>query len=237
MKAIILAAGKGTRMKHLTVYLPKPMLTVKDKPVLGWVMEGLCTAGIKEFCIITGYLADSIEKYFGDGRARGIQIEYRRQATRDGTAHAAHLAKAFTGNEPFLLTYGDILVPPDNYKEMISVMATEKIAGVIGVLKHQELSQGGPVFFDRNSYVSNIAEQPSRFAPDSTRYIGGIYLLSPVFFEFTANLPKSARGEYEITGALAQMVNDGYRIKGCDLSGYWLDVGNPEALKKAQEIV
>ena len=76
MKAVILAAGKGTRMKELTNELPKPMLKVQGKPILEHIIDGLAAAGIREIFIVTGFRADVIENYFGDGRKRGVRIAY-----------------------------------------------------------------------------------------------------------------------------------------------------------------
>src|SRR5215470_4318153 len=109
MKAIILAAGKGTRMRELTQELPKPMLKVQGKPILEHIIDGLRTTGIGEFCVITGYRADVIENYFASGSRLGIQISYARQVVQDGTGKAPELAKSFVGADNFLLTYGDIL--------------------------------------------------------------------------------------------------------------------------------
>src|SRR5882672_10220747 len=118
MKAVILAAGKGTRMRELTNELPKPMLKVQGKPILEHILEGLIGAGIREVFIVTGFRADVIENYFGDGSRWHARIEYGRQMVQDGTGKAPELAKQFIGASTFMLTYGDILVPPDTYKQM-----------------------------------------------------------------------------------------------------------------------
>src|ERR1041385_7509330 len=105
MKAVILAAGKGTRMKELTSELPKPMLRVQGKPILEHIAEGLKSAGIRDIFIVTGWRAEVIEEHFGDGSEWGLQVEYGRQLVQDGTGKAPELAKAFVGADTFLLTY------------------------------------------------------------------------------------------------------------------------------------
>src|SRR6266545_3702515 len=85
MKAVILAAGKGTRMGELTQELPKPMLKVRGKPILEHIILGLAGAGIRNVFIVTGYRAETIESYFEDGRKLGVLIAYGRQAVQDGT--------------------------------------------------------------------------------------------------------------------------------------------------------
>ena len=119
MKAVILAAGKGTRMRELTNELPKPMLPVQGKPILEHILQGIISAGIREIFIVTGFRADAIENYFGDGSKWQARLAYGRQTVQDGTGKAPELAKDFVGSSPFLLTYGDILVKPETYAQMI----------------------------------------------------------------------------------------------------------------------
>src|SRR4051812_35749093 len=99
MKAVILAAGKGTRMRELTNELPKPMLKVAGKPILEHILEGLITAGIREFFIVTGFRAEVIEDYFQSGAGWGVTIKYGKQLVQDGTGKAPELAKEFVGHE------------------------------------------------------------------------------------------------------------------------------------------
>src|SRR2546430_15419654 len=103
MKAVILAAGKGTRMRELTNELPKPMLRVHDKSILEHILDGLLAAGIREIFIVTGFRADVIENYFGDGSKWHAHIAYGRQLIQDGTGKAPELAKDFIGSSAFLL--------------------------------------------------------------------------------------------------------------------------------------
>src|SRR5437588_6198005 len=110
MKAVILAAGKGTRMRELTNELPKPMLEVQGKPILEHILRGLAGVGIRDVFIVTGFRAEVVESYFGDGSRWGARIVYGRQTVQDGTGKAPELAREFIGGSPFLLTYGDILV-------------------------------------------------------------------------------------------------------------------------------
>src|SRR3954470_2751956 len=116
MKAVILAAGKGTRMRELTNELPKPMLKVQGKPILEHILSGLLGAGIRDVFIVTGFRADVIESYFGDGSKWKARIGYGRQMVQDGTGKAPELSKEFIGASPFLLTYGDILIEPQTYE-------------------------------------------------------------------------------------------------------------------------
>src|SRR6267378_1016660 len=101
MKAVILAAGKGTRMGELTNELPKPMLKVQGQPILEHILQGLLQAGIREVFMVTGFKAEVIENYFGDGVKWNAAIAYGRQQAQDGTGRAADIARSFVGDSPF----------------------------------------------------------------------------------------------------------------------------------------
>src|SRR5213079_1903484 len=114
-KAVLLAAGRGTRMRELTADLPKPMIKVRGKPILLHIIEGVQAAGIKDFLIVVGYYGDAVRSYFGDGTCFGLRIKYATQLVQDGTGRVVDLARDFVCEAPFLLSYGDILIDPANY--------------------------------------------------------------------------------------------------------------------------
>jgi UDP-N-acetylglucosamine diphosphorylase / glucose-1-phosphate thymidylyltransferase / UDP-N-acetylgalactosamine diphosphorylase / glucosamine-1-phosphate N-acetyltransferase / galactosamine-1-phosphate N-acetyltransferase len=256
-KAVILAAGRGTRMRDLTQELPKPMLEVPDpatgvpKPILQHIIEGLISVGIRKFCIVTGFRAEVIESYFKDGKEFGCEISYVRQVVQDGTGKAPELAKSFVGHDAFLLTYGDILVKPDTYKEMLARFAGQHstgtpFAGVITVTPGQDVTQGGLNFFCSEFCLQQIVEKPS--ATEVERYTregfitpgapvwynAGIYIFKPILFEFTAKLQKSPRGEYELTDAINALCKAGFKVAGLKIAGRWVDVRDPETLQQLQ---
>ena len=244
MKAVILAAGKGTRMRELTNELPKPMLEVAPgKPILEVILEGILAAGVQDVFIVTGFRADVIEKYFGDGSKWGARISYGRQEVQNGTGKAPELAAAFVGESPFLLTYGDILVPPITYKQMVERFKAGPFSGVITVTRGQDVTQGGLNFFDAQFCLERLVEKPSPVQLDRLRtegrlkpgepvwYNAGIYIFKPVLYEFTATLEKSQRGEFELTDAISTMVQSGHKLAGLEIAGRWVDVRDPDVLK------
>ena len=242
MKAVILAAGKGTRMRELTQELPKPMLRVHGRPILEHIIEGVKSAGITEFFIVTGWRAEVIEEYFGAGRRLGVSIQYGRQVVQDGTGKAPELAINFVGHDDFLLTYGDILVKPETYTEVLKRFREGPFAGVLTVTGSTDATTGGLMFFDKEFCLNRLVEKPSRVQVEQlTRdgwikpgqlvwYNAGIYLFQPRLFEFTARLEKSPRGEYELTDALTAMMNAGDKLAGFEIAGRWVDVRDPEVL-------
>ena len=249
MKAVILAAGKGTRMRELTNELPKPMLKVRGKPILEHIVTGLLGVGIRHFCIVTGWKAEVIESHFGDGRRLGAEIHYARQVVQDGTGKAPEVAKGFVGSDSFLLTYGDILVKPETYRRMLDRFASAAFSGLLTVTQGEDVTKGGLNFFDDQFCLTRLIEKPSAAQVEQLRaegwlkpgqpvwYNAGIYIFRPVVFDFTARLEKSPRGEYELTDAVSAMVTAGHRIAGCEIVGRWVDVRDPDvlaALEKGQ---
>jgi len=248
MKAVILAAGKGTRMKELTNEVPKPMLRVDGKPILQHIVEGLRdAANIREFCIITGWKAEVTENYFGDGAAFGALVSYARQVVQDGTGKAPELAKGFVGTDDFLLTYGDILVKPETYQRMRERFSEDEFSGLLTVTVGEDVTKGGLNFFDENFCLKRLIEKPSPAQLEQLRsegllkpgqpvwYNAGIYIFRPLLFEFTARLHKSPRGEYELTDAISAMVAAGHRITGLEIVGRWVDVRDPEVLAALEQ--
>src|SRR5436305_4123306 len=101
-KAVLLAAGKGTRMRELTSELPKPMIPVRGQPILRHIVDGLRAAGVTHFQVIVGWHAEVVQDYFGDGSRFGVSVEYATQAVPDGTGRGAELARDFAGMDAFV---------------------------------------------------------------------------------------------------------------------------------------
>jgi dTDP-glucose pyrophosphorylase len=244
MKAVILAAGKGTRMRDLTNEVPKPMLKVHDQPILEHVLKGLLAAGIHDYFVVTGFRAEVIENFFGNGSKWQARIAYGRQLVQDGTGKAPEPARAFVGDSPFLLTYGDILVKGETYRRMIDRFQEGEFSGVITVTRGQDVTKGGLDFFDGDFCLKRLVEKPSATLLEELRrdgwlkrgdpvwYNAGIYIFKPIVYEFISKLQKSLRGEYELTDAISAMVQTGHKLAGLEIEGRWVDVRDPEVLEK-----
>ena len=226
-KAVLLAAGKGTRMKDLTNELPKPMLEVRGKPILLHIVEGLRTAGVTDFCIIVGYRADVVRDFFGDGSKLGVRVSYATQVVQDGTGRVVELAKDFAGSDAFVLSYGDILIDPKNYPRLTDLGDAE---GMVTV-KHNEgeMAKGGCVVVNARFDLTDLIEKPDG-PPPSPWYNAGVYTFRPSIFDFTAKLKLSKRGEYELTDAIRDLAQSGAVVRVMELSGDWADVRDPEVL-------
>jgi NDP-sugar pyrophosphorylase family protein len=236
VKAVILAAGKGTRLRQLTANRPKPMVKVGNSTALERIMGGIAQAGIREFVLVVGYRKEVIERYFGDGARFGVKIHYVHQQVQNGTGSAVHLTREVVGEEPFLLSFGDIIVPPDNYQAMTAAYSSGADA-VLALNWVADPYKGAAVYLDENDVVKEIVEKPPKGTAKTNWNNAGIFLFSPLIFQYTAALTPSVRGEYELPQAIGQMIADGRKVIGLKLQGYWGDIGTPEELEQMQHIV
>ena len=229
-QAVILAAGRGTRMRELTAALPKPMIQVRGKPVLQHIVEGLREAGVGRFLVIVGYRADAVQNFFGDGSRYQIDIQYATQVTQDGTGRVIELARNFARNSPFVLAYGDILVDEANYKRIVDL--ADDAEALISVTRGEDVSKGGAVFLNGRMELVDLQEKPKPGEATSPWYNAGLYVFRPSIFEFTAKLRPSPRGEYELTDAIRELAQSGRKVLALELTGEWADVRDPEILAR-----
>jgi len=232
-KAVVLAAGRGTRMREMTADLPKPMLEVRGKPVLQYILEGLRDAGVRKFLIVVGYRAEVVQNFFGDGWRFKIELEYATQVKQDGTGRVVDLAREFVGASPFILAYGDILIDPANYKRIVDL--SDNVEAIVSVTRGEDVSKGGAVFVNERMELIDLREKPKPGELTSPWYNAGLYAFRPSIFEFTAKLKPSPRGEYELTDAIRELAQSGRKVGALELSGGWADVRDPEILARLNE--
>lgn len=231
-KAVILAAGRGTRMRELTDELPKPMIPVRGRPILEHIVTGLATNGVTDVLIVVGYRKEVVMDHFGDGSAFGCHVHYVEQIVQDGTGRVVDLAKDFAVTDPFVLSYGDILVPPSSYAPLVDATGVD---AKLSVKHNEDVRKGGAVFIDGGGWVTNLIEKPAADQPTSPYYNAGIYTFTACVFDYTARLQLSPRGEYELTDAIKDMAMSGRKVKAVELSGDWADVRDPEVLAELNQ--
>ena len=227
-KAVILAAGRGTRMRDLTNELPKPMIEVRGKPILQHIIEGLRAAGVEKFLIIVGYRAEVVRQAFRDGAHLGVAISYATQVVQDGTGRVVELAREFAGADPFVLSYGDILVEPSNYSRL--TILPDEAEAIVSVRHNEDVSKGGAVFVNEWFELIDLREKPQPGEPTSPWYNAGIYAFRSSIFAFIARLERSPRGEFELTDAIRDLARSGKKVQAIELIGDWADVRDPEIL-------
>ena len=238
MKAVILTAGKGIRLKPITSPIPKPMIPIAGKPLLEHNLLGLKKAGIKEILLIVGYKEEIIKEYFGDGIDKfGIKISYITQKKYLGTANAASYARDFVKNDIFLMMYGDIIVDPIIFKNIISEYSEKRPEGLISLLEVENPYNYGVISLDKNGFVKKITEKPSPDLNLGNLANIGIYIFNPLIFKAIDNTGLSIRNEYELTDSMNILINKfGGKITGyISKNLYWNDIGLPWQLLDANK--
>lgn len=231
-KAVILAAGKGRRMGSLTGGVPKPMLAVNGKPILEHALDRLLAAGIEEALVVVGYHGEQIRGHLA---AYPMRLEFQEQTVLNGTAQAALLARDFVALDPFLLTFGDIVCPVEDYRGLMAVLTAETDA-VLGVKYVEDPWQGAAVYEERGRVV-RIVEKPPPGTSATHWNSAGVYAFRPSIFEEAANIPLSPRGEYELTSAVEQTIAHPRMVRLYAILGDWMDVGRPEDLERARNVL
>jgi NDP-sugar pyrophosphorylase family protein len=232
--AVILAAGRGTRMGALTAARPKPLLTVRGQALIERIVRGFAAAGVTRAVIVTGYLGEQIERAMGDGRDLGIALRYCRQERPEGTARALQLAQPLLGSDAFALSWGDVLVAPAFYPELLSSFAVRPAAVCLAVNEMDDPWRGAAVYVDDHWRVTKLDEKPPRGTATTRWNNAGVFVFDPNVWRYVAALPASPRGEYELPQAIARMVQDGCEVRAVPIRGFWSDVGTPHDLARAE---
>jgi len=236
MRAVILAAGRGTRMGALTASTPKPLLRLRGRPIIEHILLGLRDAGVRDAVIVTGYLGEQLEAALGDGRRLHMRFTYRRQTHPDGTARALLLARDALQDEPFLLSWGDIVVAPRTYADLVATFAAHPCDALLTVNPVDDPWRGAAVYVDDALRVTRLVEKPPRGASHTRWNNAGLFVFSPHILDYAAQLRPSLRGEYELPQALSAMVDDGGLVRALPVRGFWSDLGTPEDLAAAERI-
>lgn len=227
MKAVILAAGQGTRMGPLTRNRPKVMLPVANMPLLSHVILSARDAGIREFVLVVGFGEEIIRRYFGDGTSLNVSIEYARQKEQLGTADAVRSAKGFV-KDRFLMLNGDIIVSPLHIRNMV-----KQSRDVVMTARHVDNPSEFGVLEVEDDRVLRIIEKPEK--PPTNLANAGIYVFPLAIFDAINKTNLSARKEYEITESLQFLIDEGMDVGFLTLSENWLDIGRPWDLLDANE--
>jgi N-acetyl-alpha-D-muramate 1-phosphate uridylyltransferase len=217
VKAMLLAAGKGERMRPLTLHTPKPLLPVAGKPLMQWHLEALARAGIRELVINHAWLGEQIERAFGDGSEWGMQIRWSPEGEPLETGGGIFRALPLLGVEPFVLVNGDVWVDFD-------------FAGLHpdpDVLAHLVLVPNPP-YKTQGDFVLNGGRVSNPKAGEGLTY-SGIAVIHPRLFE------GCQPGAFALAPLLRRAADAG-RVSGEHFAGQWVDVGTPERLELASRV-
>ncbi|MCC7554403.1 MAG: NTP transferase domain-containing protein [Methanobacteriaceae archaeon] len=233
VKAIILSAGEGSRMRPLTLTKPKTMLPVAGKPIIQYNIESLRNYGITDILLIVSYKEDMVKNYFKDGKKFGVNITYKTQKDFLGTANAISYGKDYMDSS-FIVLNGDIILDSEVIKEIIEEYKI-KTPDTLMVLKEVEDPSSYGVVEIENGLVKNIIEKPKKEEAPSNLINTGIYIFNKDIFDKIDKTEKSPRGEYEITDSLSLQIEDGLTIIGHKTNTNWIDVGKPWELLEVNE--
>lgn len=223
MQAVILAGGKGTRLKPYTISFPKPLVPIGDYPILEVIIRQLVRYGFDRVTISTGHLAELIEAYFGDGRRWGVQIEYVRELVPLNTAGALKLVQ--NCEEDFLVLNGDILTTL-NYAELVAIHKDSGAKATVASKIRESKIDFGVLKYGEDGFLSDYIEKPVYTFAVSM----GAYVLSKTCQEII--------GEGESLGMpdlLLRIKNNGDRVYCHRSNCYWLDIGRVDDYETAQD--
>ncbi|MEM7821320.1 MAG: sugar phosphate nucleotidyltransferase [Candidatus Aenigmatarchaeota archaeon] len=223
MKAVILAAGEGKRMRPLTFTRPKPLLRVANKPILHHTLEQIKKVGIDEVIVVVGYMWEQIKNYFGE-EFQGIKINYVLQKEQLGTGHALLQAKDLLRNEEkFLVLYGDDIYSSGDMEKCI------RHDMCVSAKKVEDPERFG-VFILEGNKVLDLIEKPSQFVSDIANT--GMYVFDKEIFNFIQS-EKSIRGEIELTDYVKR-ISSVFDVD-CEIVENWIPIGYPWDLLTANE--
>jgi bifunctional UDP-N-acetylglucosamine pyrophosphorylase/glucosamine-1-phosphate N-acetyltransferase len=233
MKAVILAAGEGVRLQPITSTRPKHLIKVGGKPILEHCLNAVKTSGIEEALIVIHYMGDAIRQYFGDGKKFGLKIEYVEQKAVLGTGNAVNVVEPYVKDD-FLLVYGDLLFSAEAVKNVIDLHRKEKPAATMAVVPVENPEDYGIVELEDEKHVKHIVEKPKHEEAPSNLANAGIYVFSTEIFDKVRETSASARGEWEITDAISQLLNEKKTVFVVKISqDDWVDIGRPWDLLEA----
>jgi UDP-N-acetylglucosamine diphosphorylase / glucose-1-phosphate thymidylyltransferase / UDP-N-acetylgalactosamine diphosphorylase / glucosamine-1-phosphate N-acetyltransferase / galactosamine-1-phosphate N-acetyltransferase len=226
MKGIILAAGKGTRLRPWTNTTPKPLLMLNGKPILSYILEGFAGAGVDDLQLVVGYLGGQVRDFYG-GSFGGMKITYYEQKEQLGTAHALLLAEEALKNAAFMMSWGDILCEPENYPALREFHEKNNFTATI-TLNEVDDPYAGAAVYVRDGRVTEIIEKPPKGQSTTKWNNRGIFVFQPEIFDEVHSLEMSPRGEYELPQAIGKMVDRGVPVGGMPVTGFNSDIGTIE---------
>lgn len=233
MKALVLAGGKGTRLRPITHTSAKQLIPIANKPILMYGLEAIARAGIREVGMVVGDTAADIKAAVGDGAALGLKVTYIPQDAPRGLAHAVWIAKDFMAGEPFLMFLGDNLIK-DPLKPLVQRFEREKPNALLLLAPVPNPSAFGVAELSGDR-ILRLVEKPKN--PPSNLALVGVYLFDAGVFDVIPKLKPSGRGELEITEAIQMLLESGRKVVYQKIAQWWKDTGKKEDLLEANRFV
>ena len=244
MKGLVLAGGRGTRLRPITHTSAKQLVPIANKPILFYGIEAMVAAGIRDIGVIVGDTAADVMEALGDGSALGARITYLPQEAPLGLAHCVLIAREFLGDDHFVMFLGDNMLEQDlgEFVAGFERVCDEAVAGGTSpapvaqiLLSKVENPSSFGVAELADGRVVQLVEKPEH--PVSDLALVGVYLFTPVIHQAVASIEPSARGELEITTAIQWLIDHGHRVVHGMLEGWWIDTGKKDPLLYCNRLV
>ena len=227
MKAMILAAGEGTRLRPLTLSVPKPMVPIVGKPLLSWTLSWLSGQGVTEAVINLYHRPQAIPDFFGD-QFEGVRLHYLFEDELRGTSGGVKAAEGFLSDAPFFVVYGDNLIRAD-LQRMTEFHSQHNGQATLALFHHPNPSAAGIVATDAAGRITRFVEKPPPDQIFADTANAGIYLLDPALLKAIPDATPSDFGRDVFPALLAS----GTALYGQPLDGYLQDTGTPDQYRQA----
>ena len=223
MRAVILAGGKGTRLKPYTITLPKPLVPIVDQPILELIIQNLEKQGINELDVCVNHMGHLIESYFGGGSSYGVKIKYYYEKIPLGTVAPVKLIEDLPDN--FIVMNGDVLTDL-SFRDLFDEHMSSKSALTVATFQREEKIDYGVIKYDQQHRVYDFIEKP-KYRWDVSM---GIYVFNKSIFTY---VPDDAYFGFD--SLMATLLRNGELVKVHPHNGYWMDIGRPSDYEQANE--
>ncbi|MGW5879066.1 glucose-1-phosphate thymidylyltransferase [Nocardiopsis terrae] len=222
MKALVLSGGSGTRLRPFSHSMPKQLVPVANRPILGHVIDSIRELGVTSVAVVVGDRSEEIRAALGDGSSHGVDITYIRQEAPLGLAHCVRIARRFLGDDDFVMYLGDNLLS-GGLTEIADRFRADRGDAHLAVRKVDDPHRFGVAEVDSEGRVLRLVEKPEH--PVSDLAVVGVYFLTAAVHEAVDAITPSGRGELEITDAIQWLVDRGGDVRASVYQGFWRDTG------------